>query len=73
MQAYLEKLRAKGFRVVVIVMGHHYGRHWAVIGKVSAALEKESGGGFQVVARTDPEWTSSRYPGDHAGANETSY
>ena len=29
--------------------------------------------GFRAVARKDPEWTSSRYPGDHAGASEMSY
>ena len=70
---YFLKLYEKGFRVVVVVMGHYGKAHTIAMEEVVKQVEQELDGKLVIVAEPDYTWTRPQYKGDHAAANETSY
>ncbi len=70
---YYLKLYEKGFRVVVVVMGHYGRAHVTAMAEVARAVEQELQGRLMIVAEPDYTWTAPEFKGDHAAANETSY
>lgn len=70
---YFLQLRREGFKVCVTVMGHYGRDHLTAIQRMAEWVTHDFEGAFKVIARPDHNWTSPELPGDHAGANETSY
>ena len=70
---YFLKLYEKGFRVVVVVMGHYGRAHTIAMEEVVKQVEQELAGRLVIVAEPDYTWTNPEFKGDHAAANETSY
>ncbi len=70
---YFLQLRVEGFRLIVVVMGHYGGDHVAAIRRQARMFTEDFSGKMRVIAEPDYAWTQPELPGDHAGANETSY
>ncbi|MCG3181730.1 MAG: Creatinine amidohydrolase [Phycisphaerae bacterium] len=70
---YFLQLRVEGFRVVVAVLGHYGRDHVRAIQRMAEWVNSDFAGVLRVIAEPDYAWTSPEMPGDHAGANETSY
>jgi creatinine amidohydrolase/Fe(II)-dependent formamide hydrolase-like protein len=70
---HLEQLADEGFKVIVILMGHYGSEHLKAIQEVVSGFN-ESAPGCIAWAFPDYEPTKDEgFPGDHAGASETSY
>lgn len=70
---YFLQLRIEGFRLIVVVMGHYGGDHVAAIRRQGRMFTEDFGAKMRVITEPDYTWTQPELPGDHAGANETSY
>ena len=69
---YLHNLADEGFRVIVILMGHYGGEHQKAIQEVVAEF---NGSQDACTAWAFPDYEPTKdegFPGDHAGASETS-
>jgi len=70
---YLRELASEGFKVIIILMGHYGGEHQKAILEVVKDFN-ESEDSAAAWAFPDYEPTKDEgFPGDHAGAAETSY
>ncbi len=70
---YLDQLADEGFKVIVILMGHYGGEHQKAIQEV---VSEFNGSQDACVAWAFPDYEPTKdegFPGDHAGASETSY
>ena len=69
---YLRNLADEGFKVIVIMMGHYGGEHQKAIQEVVAEF---NGSQNACIAWAFPDYEPTKdegFPGDHAGASETS-
>ena len=70
---YLAQLAEEGFKVIVILMGHYGGEHQKAIQEVVLEF---NGAQDACIAWAFPDYEPTKdegFPGDHAGASETSY